>query len=245
MSEGTDYLPKTPIDELVAAAHELKTPLSIIAHLAAAIDDESLGLTPGERHVALERIRLSADRTLRLVQGLTTAYRLGESNQLAFRFELEPLNIGQVCEEVAHEIVPYAAQHRQTLNLLNGVRRTQLVVANNELLRSVLFNLMDNAIKHNPPQTTVDVSLRKRHERVRVCVQDNGPGFNRGDFAALRSHLGKQLLPLGGRSSSSGLGLYIASQMATAMGGQLGVGTTKTGADFHIDLLQSNQLSFI
>lgn len=245
MSEGTDYLPKTPINELVAAAHELKTPLSIIAHLASAVEDESLGLTPSERRVALERIRLSADRTLRLVQGLTTAYRLDEGNQLAFKFELEPLNISQVCEEVAHEIVPFAAQHGQTLSVFNGVRRTQLVVANNELLRSVLFNLMDNAIKHNPPQTTVGMTLRKRQDRIRICVQDSGPGFNRGDFATLRNHLGKQLMPLAGRSSSSGLGLYIASQMATAMGGRLGVGTTRTGADFHVDLLQSNQLSFI
>lgn len=245
MSEGPTILPNTSLDELVAAAHELKTPLSIIVQLAAAVSDPSLGLDQHQQQITLERIRLSAERTLRLVSGLTTAYRLDDNDQLSFGFELEPLNIIQICEEAVHEILPFAAHHGQTLNLHIGVRRTQLVVGNSELLKSVLFNLMDNAIKHNPAETVVDVCLRKRSDIVRVCVRDSGPGFKKGDLTALRQHLGRQLQPFHGRAQSSGLGLYIASQMAASMGGSLGVGSTKIGADFHVDLLQSKQLSFL
>ncbi len=235
---------KTSLNELVAAAHELKTPLSIIMQLAAAVEDEELSLTPAEKHIAMERIRLSADRTLRLVQGLTIAYRLDDqSSQLSFRFEQAPINISQICEEVANEIMPFAQQHRQKLKL-HILARRQLVVGNNELLRSVLFNLIDNAIKHNPPQTTIDITLRRRNDVVRVCVHDNGPGLGKKNFKRLRQQLGQQLQPLG-RSSGSGLGLYIASQMAEAMNGRVGVGNTKSGADFHLDLLQSRQLSIL
>ncbi len=243
MSEGI-MVSETPLNELVAAAHELKTPLSIIMQLTAAIEDEELSLTPAEKRIAMERIRLSADRTLRLVRGLTIAYRLDDQpSQLSFRFEQTPININQICEEVAHEIMPFAQQHTQQLNL-HLLARRQLVVGNNELLRSVLFNLIDNAIRHNQPQTTIDVTLRRRNDVVRVCVHDNGPGLSKGDFKRLRQQLGRQLQPLG-RSSGSGLGLYIASQMAEAMNGCIGIGNTKSGADFHVDLLQSKQLSFL
>jgi len=242
MSEGI-ISKSDQLNELVAAAHELKTPLTIIAHLAAAIQDEALELSIAEQKTALQRIRLSADRTLRLVQGLTTSYRLEHDDQLAFHFALEPLNIAQLCEEVAQEILPFAAAQSQSLELQVG--RAQLIVGNSDLARSVLFNLLDNAIRHNPPDTKVRLAMRRRQEVVRVCVQDNGPGFNPNDFRRLRQTLGRLAQPLQGRSSSSGLGLYIAGEMAAAMGGKLGVGSAKQGADFHVDFLHSKQLSFL
>lgn len=231
--------------ELIAAAHELKSPLTLIAHLAATMQDATMGLTPAEQAQALQRIRLSADRTLRLVQGLTMSYRLVYDDQLAFGFELEPLNLAQACEEVAHEITPLAQAHGQSVLLSLRSRRHHLVVANNDLVRSIIFSLIDNAIRHNPPQTDVHISLRSRQAVMRLCVQDNGPGFAPGDFARLSQTLGRQAQPLHGRAGSSGLGLYIAGTMARAMGGRLGMGRAKLGADFHLDLMHSKQMSFL
>lgn len=241
MSEGSD---ERGFGDVVAAAHELKTPLSIISYLAASLEEEDGDLSPVERRVAVERIRLSAERTLRLVQGLTVGYRLESQGQLALGFGLEPLNARQVCEEVAHEIGPLAKAHGQMIELWQGAGQ-QLVVGNRDLLRGVFFNLMDNAIRHNPANAAVSVRLRRRGGTVRVCVQDSGPGLAAGDLLRLRQTLGRQLQPLGGRSGSSGLGLYIAGQMADAMGGRLGLGRVQTGADFHVDLLHSKQLSFL
>lgn len=236
-SISDDYM-----QSLVAAAHELKTPLAIIAHLAAALEDESL-LTPQQRRESLQRIQLSAERTMRLIQGLATSYRLNEQ-QLSLALNLQPINITQVCEEVAHEITPFAQAHRQSLQLRLGAR-AQLVVGNHELLHSVLFNLLDNALRHTPQETSVRMHLRRRSELVRVCVHDSGPGIQPSDMAQLRQRLGTHMQPIVTRSSGSGLGLYIAQQFAGAMGGRIGVGKVKSGADFHVDLLHSRQLSFI
>ncbi|HKX24568.1 MAG TPA: HAMP domain-containing sensor histidine kinase [Candidatus Saccharimonadales bacterium] len=230
------------MQSLVAAAHELKTPLAIIAHLASALEDESL-VTPESRRESLQRIQLSAERTMRLIQGLTTSYRLNEQ-QLSLALNLQPVNINQICEEVAHEITPFAKVHNQTLELQLG-QRSQLVVGDKELLHSVLFNLLDNALRHTPPEAEVRMHLRRRSELVRVCVHDSGPGIKASDMAQLKQRLGKQTQPIVTRSSGSGLGLYIAQQLAGAMGGRVGVGTVKSGADFHVDLLRSTQLSFI
>lgn len=227
---------------LVAAAHELKTPLAIISHLASALEDEAT-ITPAQRAISLQRIQLSAERTMRLVQGLTTSYRLGEG-QMSLTLNLQPINLSQVCEEAAHEIMPFASAQNQELQLQLG-GRSQLVVGDRELLHSILFNLLDNAFRHTPPKTAVSMNLRRRSETVRVCVHDNGPGLHPSDVTKLEQRLGKQMQPIVTRSSGSGLGLYIAGQLAQAMGGRIGVGRVSSGADFHVDLLHSRQLSLL
>jgi signal transduction histidine kinase len=230
------------VQSLVAAAHELKTPLAIIAHLASALEDEAL-ITPQQRQISLQRIQLSAERTMRLIQGLTTSYRLSD-DQLKFALNLQPVNIIQICEEAANEILPFARVQNQSLELSLG-QRSHLVVGDRDLLHGIFFNLLDNAIRHTPPETSVRMHIRRRSEIVRVCVHDDGPGIRPSDMAQLKQRLGRQPQPIVTRSSGSGLGLYIAQQMASAMGGRLGIGTVKRGADFHVDLLQSRQLSFM
>jgi len=228
------------MQSLVAAAHELKTPLTIITHLAAALEDEAL-VERRDRQVSLQRIQLSAERTLRLIHGLTTTYRL-DGNQLSF--DLQPVNVSQICEEVAHEMVPFAAMQDQRVELSLG-QKQQLVVGDRELVHSVLFNLLDNAIRHTPPQTTVNIAVRRRTDTVRICLHDDGPGLRPSDITKLQHRLGKQIQPIITRSSGSGLGLYIAQTLARAMGGRIGVGQVERGADFHLDLLHSRQLTFL
>ncbi|MGD8374204.1 MAG: HAMP domain-containing sensor histidine kinase [Candidatus Woesebacteria bacterium] len=233
-----------PIDGLVAVAHELKTPLAIILHLASSLEDDLTQASPIDRKQSLQRIRLSAGRTLNLVQGLTISHRLNTCDQLDFGFEMEPVNVSQVCQEAMHEIMPLAKACDQKINF-SAPSSPQLVVGNNDLLRGVFINLIDNAIKHNPPQTDVDVKIRRRNARVRASVRDNGPGLTLADIRRLGSSLGKTLQPMQGRSGNSGIGLYIASQMAQAMGGALSVGAVNKGAAFHVDLIQSKQLSLL
>jgi signal transduction histidine kinase len=235
---------KPVVGELAAIAHELKTPLTIISHLAASLDNNLVFDTQAERQQALLRIRLSAERTLRLVQSLTLSNRLEQTDQLPFTLELGPLNTTQLCQEVMHELSPLANAHGQQLEL-QAPMSPQLIVGNTDLLKSVFFNLIDNAIKHNPPQTTVMLRVRRRGDVVRTCVQDNGPGPSSAELNRLRRTLGIALQPLSGRANSSGLGLYIASHMAQAMGGKVGIGRAPVGADFHVDLLYSKQLSLL
>lgn len=233
------------VDDLALVAHELKTPLAIILHIASSLEDDLLYDSPSDRKQAAQRIRLSAERTLNLVQGLTISHRIGgNSDQAAFGFELEPLNISQICQEVMHEIMPLAQACGQKINF-NAPFSPQLVVGNGSLLRGVLINLIDNAIKHNPPKTDVNIKIRRHDSCIRASVRDNGPGLTLADVRRLSDGLGRTLQPMQGRPGSSGIGLYIASQMAQAMGGELGVSAVNKGAMFHVDLIQSKQLSLL
>lgn len=235
----SDSATKSDMQGLLAAAHELTTPLTVISHIASALHDGSLGKEE-DQQAWLAYVQLSADRTLRLVQSLTTSYRLQEQLEL----ELQPVNVAQVCDEVLHEITPFAAVQRQTLQADFG-SRAQLVVGNRELLHTILFNMIDNALRATPPDTTVRLRQRRQAETVRIGVHDSGPALKPSDITRLTERLGSHLQPIGARSGSSGLGLYIAQQLATAMGGSIGVGRVAEGARLHLDLLHSAQLRLV
>lgn len=224
---------------IAAAAHELKNPLTVIHYIAQILSDDSLPLTNQERQEYLERLQLVSKRSLRLVQQLTTSYRL--QDQMAFQFKLEPVNAREVCESALHELTPYAKQYSQQLRY--DSTRPHVVVANREVLYDVVVNLVDNAIRHNTAGGQVRVASRSQDTHVRLSVHDNGASVSKRELNKLRTTLGREPQPFTGHAGTSGLGLYIASQLTGAMGGSLGLGRARQGTTFFVDFLRSRQLS--
>jgi signal transduction histidine kinase len=237
-------LQKGELAALAAAAHELKSPLALVQSIAQTLGDAELQLTDQDRARYLSRLQFTSDRMLRLVNQLALSYRLDDESQLAFQFQLEPLSALEVCETVAHELVPYAKAYNQELRVQN-VARPQLVVANRDILHDIIVNLADNAIRHNPQGGVVDISAATRGAQVRVSVHDQGGGIAKAELARLRKTLGTQPQPLSGRSATSGLGLYIVGQFAQAMGGTLGLGRPGQGTHLFVDLLRSKQMNLL
>lgn len=232
----------SPSAVIAAAAHELKTPLTLITYIAQMLHDETLELTHAEKSQYIQRLELVSKRTLRLVQHMTTSYRIEE--QTAFQFALEPVNIQQVCEQALHELAPYARQYSQELRLVKR-SRAHVVLANREILHDIVTNLVDNGIRHNPSGAAVTVTSVSRHRHVRLHVRDNGSGMTEQALARLRSNLGLRPQPFIGHGSTSGLGLYIVQQLAGAMGGKLGLGRAAGGTTFFVDMLKSHQLRLL
>ncbi|HSW81099.1 MAG TPA: HAMP domain-containing sensor histidine kinase [Candidatus Saccharimonas sp.] len=228
---------------LAAAAHELKSPLALVQHIAQTLADTQTPLTETERAQYLARLQFTSDRMMRLVQQLAVSYRLQADQQLAFAFTTEPLNAVEVCEGVAHELEPLARAHNQRIDIAS--QRSQLVIANRDILHDIVVNLIDNAIRHNPIGGSVRLASSAHGNMVRLSVHDQGAGVGASELRNLRHTLGTQPQPLGGRSATSGLGLYIVGQFAAAMGGSVGLGRPGQGSHFFVDLLRSKQMSFL
>jgi signal transduction histidine kinase len=230
---------------LAAAAHELKAPLVLIKHLAQSLDDPNLVGDPKKSREYLERIQLTVNRSLRFVQHLTLSYRLDSNmGKAPFEFALEPLSMNKVCADALDEMRPYAHHHGQQLRLA-GLNCPHLVLANQDILHDIVVNLVDNALQHNPNGSVVEVAAECRGEHVRLAVRDEGGAVTRSEFNELRRNIGSQPQPLSGRPGTSGLGLYIIQQFATAMGGSLGLGRSAGNATFFVDLLRSKQMSLL
>lgn len=207
-AEGTSV--QTTLPSIYVAAHELKAPLVLMRQLALELKGAS-----ADHAQTIERLLLTVERSLRLVEQLTKTSRLEDS-----LFESEPLLAKAICQAVRDELTPYAAASGQEI-IVRVSRKSGVAVGHRALLTALLVNLCDNAITHNPGGSKVVVAANTTKNGITFSVRDEGPRMSHGVFNALRLQIGKGPLPASDRPRSSGLGLWIASQFAQAMGGVL------------------------
>lgn len=224
---------------LVAAAHELKAPLSLIRQLT--LELESGAVSQDDQQRLLRQITLTSERALRLTTDLTKAQRLNDS-----LFELEPINPQQLCEEVAHELAPLYAARGRTIRVATRTKPL-LVVANKELLRRIILSFGDNALHYAESDEPIELKASSylSGQKVRIGVRDFGPALASDAWKRLRGELGKNAQLIHARPASSGLGLYIASQFAQSMHGSIGATRHRDGATFYVTIDASTQLTLL
>jgi two-component system, OmpR family, sensor kinase len=198
------------------ASHELRTPLtSILANLELLAD-----VLDGERGEAARSALRSSQRMRRLVGDLLLLAR-ADANRHQPR---EPLDLGRVAIEAAAELGPVADGHELIVEAGEAV----VDGARDELHRMTL-NLMENAVRHTPPDTCVRVRVENGDGAVRLTVQDDGPGVP----PELRERIFERFVRgEGDRGSSSGLGLAIVRAVVEGHGGSVELEDARPGARF-------------
>ncbi len=184
------------------AAHELRTPVAAIKAQAQVARGAS---NDAERVRAIDNAILGCDRATHLIEQLLTLARLDTLNEDVS--EACPLRV--IAAEVISAIAPAALNQSVRLELTEGVE----VVVNGSpvLLRILLRNLIDNAVRHTQPGTTVRISVDREQGQVCLAVNDNGPGIAEAELARLAERFYR---PAGTRASGSGLGLSIVKRIA-------------------------------
>lgn len=232
-SEGKPVAASLP--SIYVAAHELKAPLVLMRQLAL-----ELKTTDSENGATLERLLLTVERSLRLVDQLTKTSRLEDT-----LFDSEPLLAQTVCHAVADELTPFARASGQKI-VARVSRQSGVAVGHRSLLTALLVNLCDNAISHGSHGNTVTMSATATQGGVLFSVRDEGPQMSHRVFNALRMQVGQGPLPMADQSRSSGLGLWIASKFAEAMGGTLTMTRHhKAGITVSVLLPHSKQISLL
>lgn len=225
---------------VVTAAHELKAPLALIRQLALSLES-GVADDNDQQQRMLRQIVLTSERALRLTTDLSRSSRLEDS-----LFDLEPLNPQQICEEVAHELTPLYQARGREIRVVSRYRPI-LAVANRDLLRRIILNFGDNALHYADSAVPVELHAGShgKGKTIRIGVRDYGPALPADVWQRLQLHLGSNTQPLHARPQSSGLGLLVASQFATAMHGQIGASRHRNGATFYVDISASTQLSLL
>jgi signal transduction histidine kinase len=227
------------LPSIVAAAHELKSPLALIRQLSLSIEDGIF--SDDEQKRMLRQISLTSESALRLTSDLTRSVRLSEA-----LFTLEPINPQQLCEDIVHELTPFFMAHDCNVKLKSR-KHPLLLIANRDLLRRIIMNFSDNALHYTEENTTVEIQIRARNKGkiVRLGIRDYGPALSVNVLDLLHGKLMDASTIIHARPQSSGLGLYIAGQFADAMNGNIGVKRHRNGSTFYVDLQASNQLSLL
>lgn len=223
---------ESEVDGILVAAHELKAPLAVLRQLALALGEISVD----DEEIRTEMIKVS-ERAMRQVNDLAKMRRLEEG-----MFKMEPVAVREVCDAVTSEL-KYLFEAGERELLVKYTNRSRLVMANRELLRSVIYNFLINAVHYSNKNTRSQLSVFETKGKLRVAVRDFGPALPTGIFKELKT--GQILKPtsIAMRPGSSGLGLYIASKFAQFMNAEIGAVRHQDGTSFYVNLPVSRQMS--
>jgi two-component system OmpR family sensor kinase len=188
------------------ASHELRTPLtSVLANLELLAE----GLHGEEGDAARSALR-SSQRMRRLVADLLLLARTDVGRVVA----REPVDLARVVVEAAGELGPVSTEHQISLDVHPAV-----VEASHDELHRLTINLLENALRHTPPGTDINVSTATTADgQVELIVEDNGPGVPPELVPTLFERF---VRGAGDRGGSFGLGLAIVQAVATSHGGSV------------------------
>jgi signal transduction histidine kinase len=188
------------------ASHELRTPLtSVLANLE--LLAESLR---GDQGDAARSALRSSQRMRRLVADLLLLARTDVGRVV----QHEPCDLAQIVVEAAGELGPVSTEHEISLDVHPAV-----VEAAHDELHRLTINLLENALRHTPPGTEINVSTSTTADgRVELVVEDNGPGVPPELVPTLFERF---VRGAGDRGGSFGLGLAIVQAVASSHGGSV------------------------
>lgn len=185
------------------AAHELRTPLSALQLQLQVLERAQ---TPEERREALEHLKAGARRANRVVGQLLTLARLEPE---AAQGAPAPVRLDRLVQSCVADIEPLAAARRVELRL--GRIEPAVAEGREEALRTLLDNLVENAIRHTPAAGCVTVEACEQGGAPVLAVTDNGPGIPEED----RERVFDRFYRVAGTSTpGSGLGLAIVKRIA-------------------------------
>lgn len=205
-------------DFIAEAAHRIRTPLATVraqAEIALrSVEDEA-------EKQRLRRIIRAVDESSRsagqLLDHATVAYRAEDLTR-------DPLDLADLAIQTAAAMEPTAAMRDIRLRLETTPAR---VTGDAVLLDNALRNVLDNAIKYSPEDTTITLRVARTGTEAYITVTDEGPGLGDGPVESLTERFRR-----GSNTGSivgSGLGLTIAADVLRAHGGRLELKSAEHG----------------
>lgn len=221
------------IGGLAVVAHELKSPLVLMRQLALSMDFSSDSQKELER--SKNQLISISERAIRQVNDLTRIARLDDG-----LFSMEPIAIRSICDEVYTELSHSFTLSSRALKL-SYRNRTNLVIANHDLLFSVIYNFCINAMYYSTVDTVSELSLSDRSDCVEISVRDYGPALPKSIWTAFKQGFSTPT-SIAMRPGSSGLGLYIASKFSKYMNSDLSAVRHHDGTSFKVKIPASKQI---
>ncbi len=196
------------------ASHELKTPLASIRLLTDSIlQNDSVDM--GTVREFVSDIGDESERLTRISERLLTLTRL----DAAVEREREPVELGAVTARVADMLLPLA--EASGITLTRELEPACTLLANEDDLYQVAFNLIENAIKYNVPGGRVDVSVFRQEDKVVLAVADTGVGVPPEDMPKIFDRFYRVDKARSRERGGTGLGLSIARDTARLHNGDI------------------------
>jgi len=204
-------------DFISIASHQLRTPLTVIKGYVSMILEGNFGdLSPAEKD-SLEIVFQSNERLIRLVENLLNISRI-ESGRLQYSLATVPLE--KITDSVVEELTNYIKKNGLKFIYKKPTAPLPLVKIDEEKIRQVVLNLIDNAAKYTK-QGSITVSLKKADGNIVFTVSDSGIGIKPEDLPNLFKKFSRGTGTSLVHTEGTGLGLYVARMMIEAHNGMI------------------------
>jgi two-component system sensor histidine kinase KdpD len=199
---------------LTSISHDLKTPLASVLGAASTMRDLASNLSDTEKRDLLATVIDESERLNRFIANLLDMTKL-ESGAIVPNTALH--DVGEIVGSALHRASKILARHKVSLELAADLPMLELDAV---LFEQVLFNLLDNAAKYSPPDTTISISSFREKSAVSLQVADEGEGIPPAELESVfdkfyRVQKGDHVRP------GTGLGLAISRGFVEAMGGRI------------------------
>ncbi|MEW6468496.1 MAG: ATP-binding protein [Bacteroidota bacterium] len=212
---------------LLSITHELKSPIASSRLQLETLLKREL---PREKQQELVANALAdTERLNKLVENILLAARIDNKSVEAHR---EDTAVSELLGEIAEQVrMIYLPRQRMETDIAGGVR----LMTDKTYFHSIVFNLLENAIKYSPPGSLIRIMLREDQNRVTLSVADEGPGIPADE----KERIFGKFYRIGNEETRSakgtGLGLYIVKNLAEKLGASVSVkDNTPGGAVFEV-----------
>ncbi|MEI8114773.1 MAG: PAS domain S-box protein [Bacteroidia bacterium] len=200
-------------------AHDLRGPLGNFMGMTEMLTDESYNFPESERKKMIEGLSHSARNTFTLLENLL---EWAQMVQGLTEFKPQKLELTQAIAECISTLEESAKVKR--IELLAQIDGEQFVIADKNMLQSVIRNLISNAVKFTPNGGKVNISAESSaNHMVMISVKDNGIGMTREILSNL-FHIDADIKRPGtNNEKSTGLGLLLCKEFVEKLGGKITV----------------------
>ncbi|HBX70753.1 MAG TPA: hypothetical protein DEH25_15565 [Chloroflexi bacterium] len=240
-----ERLDKSKSDFIAVAAHELKTPLTLIEGYAAMLRDQFP--THNQDSPTLLLIKGVDNGTRRLREIVDDMIDVSMLDNNLLRMSFQPVWVNQLLTMIRRELVDPLRERKQTLKIVEFEGINEMTFGDSERLYQALRNLLTNAIKYTPDGGLITVDGRILSGFVEISIADTGIGINLDDQERIFEkfgRLGNVALHSSGKikfkGGGPGLGLPITKGIIEAHGGAIWVESDGydevqcPGATFHV-----------
>lgn len=214
-------------------SHQLRAPLSAMHWTLNLLMGPRLGKLSPKQQTFLGVLGESNQRMIRLVNDLLNVSRIDQGR---LPVKVNKIELVGLARAVLDEMKSYAEANNA--KLVAKVPKGQVFVSGDDFyVRMVIGNLVDNAIRYNRGQSTIEIEVRSREDDARLSVSDHGVGIPRREQRRVFEKFFRSSNVLRQQTVGTGLGLFIAHAVIMSMKGRIGFSSKENvGSTFWFEL---------
>ena len=200
---------------IAIAAHQLRTPLSIVKWTFRMLLDRDFGTLNQDQDKVLGDGSSVVENMIKLVSDLLDVARIEEGR---FSLKIIPVKIDKILQEIADAYKPKLNEKKIELKIItHGILPDIEVDANK--IRLALENIIDNAIKYSPAESIIAAEIETANRNIEIRIKDSGIGIPTGEQNKIFSKFFRSKNAVHKEAMGSGLGLYIVKNIVEMHGG--------------------------